>query len=139
MDTTSPHAFFTNAVGMVETELDPLELLHLLLHIEVEHGRQRVNHHSRNGETTGYHDRSLDLDLLSFGGTISHELELHLPHPRMSGRLFVLVPLSEIAPTFRDPVTGLTSTEMRQQLLERIDQGDELPQTITTITTIKGK
>jgi 2-amino-4-hydroxy-6-hydroxymethyldihydropteridine diphosphokinase len=56
--------------------------------------------------------RTLDLDLLLFGETISNGPELILPHPRLHQRRFVLVPMVEIAPSLRHPVLGLTMEEL---------------------------
>jgi 2-amino-4-hydroxy-6-hydroxymethyldihydropteridine diphosphokinase len=59
--------------------------------------------------------RTLDLDLILFGDSVIDEPGLVVPHPRFRDRLFVLEPLVEVAPAWRDPVTGLTVAE----LLER--------------------
>jgi len=120
-------SLFTNAVGMVETELGPLELLHLLLRVETEHGRER------DGDAAGYQDRSLDLDLLYFGDTVCRLPELILPHPHIASRLFVLAPLAQIEPCFRDPLSGQTVEEMYQQLLCRIQRGEVPAQSISRI------
>ena len=116
---------FTNAVGVVETELGPSELLHLLLRIETEHGRVR------DADGTGYQDRFLDLDLLYHGDTVCLLPELILPHPHIASRLFVLAPLAEIEPCFEDPVSGRTVEEMYQQLLCRMEQGEIPSQSIS--------
>jgi 2-amino-4-hydroxy-6-hydroxymethyldihydropteridine diphosphokinase len=115
---------FTNAVGVVETGCTPTELLHLLLAMEKEHGRRR------EVGAAGYQDRSLDLDLLYFGGTVYSTPELSLPHPHLGGRLFVLAPLAEVAPDFVDPLTGLTAQEMARRLVSRIERGDVPPQPV---------
>lgn len=120
-------SLFTNSVGMVETELGPLELLRLLLQVETEHGRLRDIHAS------GYQDRFLDLDLLYFGDTVSCSPELLLPHPHIASRLFVLAPLVEIAPGFQDPLTGQTVAVLYQQLLLQIQQGKIPAQGISRI------
>ncbi|MBU0665655.1 MAG: 2-amino-4-hydroxy-6-hydroxymethyldihydropteridine diphosphokinase [Proteobacteria bacterium] len=120
-------SLFTNAVGLVETVLEPTELLQLLLQVETEHGRLR------DANAVGYQDRFLDLDLLYFGGTVWNSPELVLPHPHIASRLFVLAPLVEISPWLQDPLTGLTVEEMYQQLLARIEQGEILPQPISRI------
>jgi len=120
-------SLFTNAVGMVETVLEPTELLQLLLQVETEHGRLR------DVDAEGYQDRFIDLDLLYFDGIVWNSPELVLPHPHIANRLFVLAPLVEIAPWLQDPSTGLTAEEMYQQLLARIEQGKILPQTISRI------
>ena len=80
---------FINAVAQVETELAPHALLAALLDIEHRHGRERS---FRNAP------RTLDLDLLLYGDAHFHEVGLTLPHPRMTERGFVLLPLLEIAP-----------------------------------------
>ncbi len=125
-------SLFTNGVAMVETGLAPTELLHLLLQVEAEHGRLRA------AGAVGYQDRLLDLDLLYFGGTVWSSPELLLPHPRIADRLFVLAPLAEIAPTFQDPLTGLTVEVMYQQLLARIEQGKVPPQPISRLEGAEG-
>ncbi|GAA4400888.1 2-amino-4-hydroxy-6-hydroxymethyldihydropteridine diphosphokinase [Quisquiliibacterium transsilvanicum] len=85
---------FLNAVARVDTTLPPEALLDALQAIEQAHGRQRSH---RNAP------RTLDLDLLAWGDTISAGPRLILPHPRMHTRAFVLVPLSELAPRLRLP------------------------------------
>jgi 2-amino-4-hydroxy-6-hydroxymethyldihydropteridine diphosphokinase len=80
---------FINAVAQVETTLAPRALLDALLDIEHRHGRERS---FRNAP------RTLDLDLLLYGNAHFHEDALTLPHPRMTERAFVLLPLLEIAP-----------------------------------------
>ena len=88
---------FVNAVLAAETELTPESLLRELLRIEAAMGRVR-------GEPLG--PRVIDLDLLIQGEAVSETAELTLPHPRMKERHFVLVPLVEIAPEARDPLTA---------------------------------
>ncbi len=137
MEPSTHHAPFTNAVGMVETPLLALQLLHLLFQIETEHGRQRLKQGHHNGNAGGYLDRSLDLDLLAFGKTIVHDENLQLPHPRLGARLFVLAPLREIAPEFCHPLTGQTAMEMHAQLCQHISRGDVPPQAITILPVMK--
>lgn len=52
--------------------------------------------------------RTLDVDIIFYGNHVIETAELVVPHPRYSGRRFVLEPLAEIAPDFRDPVIGKT-------------------------------
>jgi 2-amino-4-hydroxy-6-hydroxymethyldihydropteridine diphosphokinase len=92
---------FLNAVCCVSTELTPIEVLHITQDIEREMGR---THKSVNGV---YHDRVIDIDLLKAmldnndkqkNEWIHMETEeLQLPHPRMTERDFVMVPLNEIS------------------------------------------
>lgn len=88
---------FINAVAQVETMLAPRALLLALLEIEHRHGRER---HFRNAP------RTLDLDLLLYGDAQFHEDGLALPHPRMTERGFVLLPLLELAPGIVVPGRG---------------------------------
>jgi len=86
---------YVNAVAVLETTLAPLALLEALLAIEAAHGR------TRNGERWGA--RTLDLDLLLYGGeTITHP-RLMVPHPGLALRAFVLLPLCDVAPDLRLP------------------------------------
>jgi len=86
---------YLNGVAIVETTAPPGPLLRVLRAIEAQFGRQRA---SRNGA------RTLDLDLIAHGRTISDDNGLTLPHPRAHDRLFVMGPLAEIAPNWRHPV-----------------------------------
>ncbi|HST27307.1 MAG TPA: 2-amino-4-hydroxy-6-hydroxymethyldihydropteridine diphosphokinase [Rudaea sp.] len=89
---------FVNAVAQLETELTARELLAGLLDIERSAGRER--------DGTRWGPRVLDLDILVFGERRIAEPGLHVPHPHLSERAFVLVPLAEIAPDLRIPGRG---------------------------------
>lgn len=102
---------FVNAAVTLETELEPEELLYFLLGIERRYGRDR-NHDLPD------RPRSLDLDLLLVGDQIVNSPKLTLPHPELARRRFVLAPLAEIAPDQRDPVTGITITELLGRLAD---------------------
>jgi 2-amino-4-hydroxy-6-hydroxymethyldihydropteridine diphosphokinase len=80
---------FLNLCAAAETALSPRELLALIQCIEAELGREP-------GERWG--PRVIDIDILAFGDRIVDEPDLTIPHPRLTGRAFVLVPLEEIAP-----------------------------------------
>lgn len=90
-------ADFLNAAAELKTSLAPRRLLEALLSTEREHGRER---RQRRGP------RSLDLDLLLVGDRRLEEPGLTIPHPCLASRLFVLVPLLEIAPDLVHPVSG---------------------------------
>ena len=96
---------FLNAVLALETKLEPLPLLHALLAIERELGRDRTQR-VPNGP------RTLDLDLLLMGDTVIVRDELTLPHPGLVRRRFVLAPLAEIAPQLRHPQRNQTMAEL---------------------------
>lgn len=98
---------FLNGVLMVETALSPEELLHFLQKIEKMLGRIR---RIKNGP------RTIDLDILFYNDVIIDTEDLTVPHPRIHKRLFVLEPLSEIAPGFVHPVLEKTIRELRNEL-----------------------
>lgn len=100
---------FINAVVQLETELRPRALLDGLLAIEKEFGRDRSA-----GIANG--PRTLDLDLLAFDDVTISEPGLVVPHPRLSERLFVLVPLGEVAPQWVDAQTGRTVSQLLHTL-----------------------
>jgi len=87
-----PQAEFLNAVVEVRTSLGPRELLARLKEVEVEIGRT---------PSPRWGPREIDLDLLTYGDETIDDDELRVPHPRMSERAFVLVPLAEIASDVR--------------------------------------
>ncbi|WP_263382933.1 2-amino-4-hydroxy-6-hydroxymethyldihydropteridine diphosphokinase [Granulicella arctica] len=100
---------FLNAALLLETELDPVELLRALLGIEKSMGRDR-SHSVAKGP------RVIDLDLILFGDVMMQTAELTLPHPALAERRFVLEPLAEIAPSLRHPVLDQTIAELLLQL-----------------------
>jgi 2-amino-4-hydroxy-6-hydroxymethyldihydropteridine diphosphokinase len=102
-------AVFLNAVIALDTQLEPLALLHALLAIERELGRDRTH-----GIPKG--PRTLDLDLLLVGNQIIAEEDLMLPHPALTQRRFVLAPLAEIAPNLKLPQQNQTIAELLAQL-----------------------
>lgn len=81
---------YVNAVARLETRMHALDLLKQLQAIEAASGRKREER---------WGPRTLDLDLLLYGQETIDTPELKVPHPRLSSRAFVLIPLSEIAPT----------------------------------------
>jgi 2-amino-4-hydroxy-6-hydroxymethyldihydropteridine diphosphokinase len=101
---------FLNAVAEIDTELTARQLLWNLLLIEKRLGRVRTHR---------YGPRTIDLDLLMYGHLIIDEPDLTVPHPEMTKRSFVLVPLLEIEPLATHPVTGEPLIEHLQNLGSR--------------------
>ena len=94
---------FLNQVVKAQTQLSPRELLDLLKQVETEMGRQKT---MQNGP------RLIDLDILLYEDLVLDTPQLTIPHPRMAGRGFVLVPLADLAPDLRHPTLGVTIREM---------------------------
>ncbi|ABV91941.1 2-amino-4-hydroxy-6- hydroxymethyldihydropteridine pyrophosphokinase [Dinoroseobacter shibae DFL 12 = DSM 16493] len=118
---------YVNGCVTVETGLGAKALLKVLHDVEDRLGRAR-------GQRWGA--RTLDLDLLALGAQVLPDMETYaqwrdlprsaqvartpneliLPHPRIADRPFVLVPLMDVAPLWRHPVTGKTASEMLRNL-----------------------
>jgi 2-amino-4-hydroxy-6-hydroxymethyldihydropteridine diphosphokinase len=110
--------WFVNGVAVARVSLGARELLGVLHHIEKRFGRVRREH---------WGPRTLDLDLLAYGDAILNLPDLTVPHPRMHERLFVLVPLQEVAPEWVHPVLHKTAAQLlgtlgRQDRIERIER-----------------
>lgn len=105
----SEQPMFVNAVVAVETGLSPRALMDRLHRIETEFGRVR---------RTLNEARSLDLDLIAYHDEISEGPDGGpiLPHPRMSQRAFVLLPLLDIAPEWCHPESGTHIAELVKNL-----------------------
>ena len=103
---------FYNGVLRMETIYEPLELLHFLHSVEKAQGRDREH---------GVHwgPRPLDLDILLYDDLVYDSKELVIPHPEMAKRDFVILPLAEIAPFVRHPLTGKTIREMAEAPMEK--------------------
>ncbi|MDQ4420115.1 2-amino-4-hydroxy-6-hydroxymethyldihydropteridine diphosphokinase [Sphingobium sp. DEHP117] len=98
---------YANACMIVETRLDPPELLDKLHKIERKAGRKRRR---------VWGARTLDLDIILWSGGMWGSDGLVIPHPAFRARGFVLRPLEGVAPRWRDPVTGLRIAHLRSRL-----------------------
>ena len=107
--------WFVNAVGSIQTSLEPAELLREMLAIEAGLGRKRI-------AADLPADRSIDLDLLYWGDRVDDDPRVTLPHPEITNRLFVLQPLAEIGPEICHPVNRKTSVEMLQDFMAHEDE-----------------
>lgn len=108
---------YMNAVVAIETSLAAARLLALCLAIEHHFGRERP---FRNAP------RTLDLDILLYGDDIIDTTDLCVPHPRMTQRAFVLVPLVEVSPDIVIPGLGRAAdfvAAVSDQRIERVDLG----------------
>ena len=95
---------YVNGAAVVESELAPLQLLGVLQRIELAFGRRRRGQRWRS--------RTLDLDIVLWSGGIWVSPDLAIPHPRFRERAFVLGPAAQVAPDWRDPVSGLTLRQL---------------------------
>ncbi len=103
----SDQPFYINGLAWLEGDADPAQLLARLHAIEARAGRVR-------GAVNG--PRVLDLDIIAMGEMRRATPDPVLPHPRMQDRAFVLLPLVELAPSWRHPVLGRTAGELLSAL-----------------------
>jgi 2-amino-4-hydroxy-6-hydroxymethyldihydropteridine diphosphokinase len=96
-------AWFLNQVVEADTALFPMQLLMRIGRVEHELGRVRTR---RNGP------RTIDIDILLYTAAVVNTPRLEIPHPRMAERRFVLVPLAELVPQLRHPVTHRSVHQM---------------------------
>ena len=104
----SDHSFLNAAIGL-ETNLSPIEILHITQEIEKELGRTKK---SVNGS---YSDRLIDIDILLYDTLVLQTPELTIPHPLMTERDFVMKPLIEIAGNVIHPTREKTLSELYQE------------------------
>jgi 2-amino-4-hydroxy-6-hydroxymethyldihydropteridine diphosphokinase len=116
---------FLNQVLGIETTLEPMLLLDILLGIESELGRIRIvtgagcgcgnfSDTGADGEAS-YLPRTIDIDILFYGSRLVFDDILMIPHPRLHLRRFTLVPLAEIAPGFLHPVLKKSISDLLRE------------------------
>jgi deoxyguanosine kinase len=96
---------FYNCVVLIHTSKSAQKVLSKLLKIEKELGRKRQ-------ETSGYQARSIDIDIIYFNDELFNDDNLHVPHPKMHERLFVLLPLQDLKLDWKHPVLNLKTVEL---------------------------
>jgi len=97
--------WFLNQVAVLETELSPHALLERVRQIEQALGRVR--------DGDGYQSRTIDIDILLYDNCVLDAPELVIPHPRMTERMFVMLPMAELAPELVHPTTLQTMAHLR--------------------------
>lgn len=102
---------YFNGVVRCRTQMMPQELLAVLKGIEKKLGR-------RASKIRGA-SRPIDLDIIFFGKRVLRDRTLAIPHPRFRERIFVLRPLKDIAPRWRDPVTHKTVAALLESLKQQ--------------------
>lgn len=98
VNTPNPQPDYLNGCALLSSAQTPEELLTILQATEIQFGRTNKGN---------LQPRTLDLDLLLYGDLVLNTPNLTLPHPRMTERAFVLVPLAEIASDWIEPVSGM--------------------------------
>ena len=99
--------WFLNRVLEIETSLTPDKLLKEVQIIEQKIGRIKREH---------WGPREIDIDILLYSDQVVDTPDLQIPHRHLEDRLFVLVPLVEIAPHLIDPMTGRRFTAILKEV-----------------------
>ncbi len=102
-----PQPDYVNGCAVLQVQLQPAELLTLLQGIELQFGRVR---------TEKWGARTLDLDLLLYDDLVMNTANLIIPHPYLTERAFVLLPLAEIAPNWIEPISKKTIAQLAKEV-----------------------
>lgn len=101
--------YFMNSVIVLESSIEPYDLLNSIKQFERNTGRNLVNSHLQ--------PRKIDIDILFADDLRINSPILTIPHPEIEKRRFILEPLSEIIPDFTHPVSGLSIRELLNNLV----------------------
>lgn len=111
---------FRNQVLVVESELEPMQVLDVVNDIERRLGRDRaVEQMEKSATGARYASRSIDIDILFYDDLVVESERLTLPHPRIAEREFVLEPLAEVAAEWLHPTSGKSVQQMYDELRQR--------------------
>jgi len=102
---------YLNQVVLLRTDLKPQQVLEKILDIERKLGRKRE-------EKWG--SRTIDIDILFYGGEIIDDPGLHIPHPELHKRLFTLEPLDEIVPDLMHPLLNKKISQLKTELSDNL-------------------
>ena len=112
---------FLNGALEIETLLEPEELLEALHQVENAEGRERI---------VRWGPRTLDLDILFYDRLCYESETLVIPHVDLENRVFVLKPMSEIAPYFRHPISKKTMTGLLKELEQKTEEDSVRPSSV---------
>ena len=101
--------WFVNAIVQISTTFTPDELLAECQRIETQLGRKR-------NQTTGYTDRTIDIDILFYDDKVISQENLIVPHRFFHRRAFLMVPMLEIAQDFIHPIYQKTIIQLYEEL-----------------------
>lgn len=99
----STHMYY-NAVCCIDTRLDAMSLLEAMKDYERDYGR--------DPSAPRWSNRTIDLDIIDYGRQVIEQQRIRVPHPQYARRLFVLIPLQEILPDWKDARSGLPIDRM---------------------------
>lgn len=105
---------YANAAALCETRLGPPDMLAVLQAIEARFGRRRRGSRWRS--------RPLDLDIVLWSAGAWVSPHLTIPHPHFRERDFVIGPAAQVAPDWRDPLSGLTLRQLRRRLASQVSR-----------------
>jgi 2-amino-4-hydroxy-6-hydroxymethyldihydropteridine diphosphokinase len=108
---TDQPAFLNQAIE-IKTPLSAKELMKCILKIENDMGRTRIEK---------YGPRIIDIDILFFNREIYDEDFLKIPHPQLQNRRFALIPLEEIAPSFKHPVLKKSVSQLLKECRDKLE------------------
>jgi 2-amino-4-hydroxy-6-hydroxymethyldihydropteridine diphosphokinase len=103
---------FLNQLIIVETKLTASKTIDIILAIEKKMGRVRTKKNA---------PRIIDIDILFFNKEVIAEKNLDVPHPQIENRRFVLIPLNELSPNFKHPVTHKTIHRLLNDCTDTLD------------------